>query len=473
MNPKNISLKRLRSDAKLLVREHKIPHTKALDIASKAQGFASWKHAKSCSKDGGVYPDESSHPTLVSDVSLGYADYLSNRESDNSLLIVESNMRFFSRSGIEFVLFSPTDTGMGKSIIDATFAVRSFFSRFEIHDYALQGKGVSNKVVLDCMFVSPDKLDRSKISFYRPETKNGDPRMWPYNLQSFCMPSDVICIAKIQGQILLFNFSNFDYESAVRAEEDGSLSGIRSEISSLLANTSTVANELLYKVRALSKQLLEGPKKGDSSVGVAIESALGIRSNSSKNPDYYGIEIKSGRLSKGNRTTIFAQVPDWSLSSVKSSGEILDRYGYQRNGDQCLRCTVSAKSRNSQGLVLSIDEQFRLLQERDKNDTPFAVWPESLLLKRLVEKHSETFWIDAASEFVDGMEYFRIISVTHTRRPLISQFLPLIQRGIVTMDHLIKRKSGATSATEKGPLFKIRKADLECLFPTPVVHRFR
>ena len=66
---------------------------------------------------------------------------------------------------------------------------------------------------------------------------------------------------------------------------------------------------------------------------------------------------------------------------------------------------------------------------------------------------------------IDGVEYFDLHSVTHTRRPLVSQLLPLIQAGVITMDHLIKRKGN--SAAEKGPLFKINKRDLLFLFPEP------
>jgi hypothetical protein len=79
----------------------------------------------------------------------------------------------------------------------------------------------------------------------------------------------------------------------------------------------------------------------DTAVGRTLEAALGIQINSSKKPDYKGIELKSFRNKRDNRKNLFAQVPDWELSKFKSSAEILDAFGYQRQQDFKLYCTVS------------------------------------------------------------------------------------------------------------------------------------
>jgi len=54
--------------------------------------------------------------------------------------------------------------------------------------------------------------------------------------------------------------------------------------------------------------------------------------------------------------------------------------------------------------------------------------------------------------------------VEHTKKPIVSQFDILIEQGIITLDHLIKRKSTG-SVVEKGPLFKIKPNALGLLFP--------
>jgi len=201
---------------------------------------------------------------------------------------------------------------------------------------------------------------------------------------------------------------------------------------------------------------------------MTIEHALGIAANSSKEPDYNGIELKTARGFKKTRTNLFAQVADWELSSLKSSREILENFGYPRGDDFKLYCTVSALKENSQGLKFERREAEGILVETQKDYGDVAVWPDKLLRKRLIEKHSETFWVSAESTEVDGVEYFQLKSVTHTRSPLQGQLMPLIASGIITMDHLIKRKAGIKpKVAEKGPLFKINKKDLPLLFPSP------
>jgi hypothetical protein len=86
------------------------------------------------------------------------------------------------------------------------------------------------------------------------------------------------------------------------------------------------------------------------------------------------------------------------------------------------------------------------------------------LHKRLLEKHNETFWIAADSKIVDGKEFFQYKKVEHTKKPIVSQFDILLEQGIITLDHLIKRKVKG-GVVEKGPIFKIKPNTLDLLFP--------
>ena len=49
------------------------------------------------------------------------------------------------------------------------------------------------------------------------------------------------------------------------------------------------------------------------------------------------------------------------------------------------------------------------------------------------------------------------------KEPLLTQIVPLIAEGVITMDHLIKRDAKGR-VSEKGPLFKIFPQDLDRLF---------
>jgi len=94
----------------------------------------------------------------------------------------------------------------------------------------------------------------------------------------------------------------------------------------------------------------------------------------------------------------------------------------------------------------------------------FVQWRLPVLYKCLLEKHNETFWISANPHLEDGFEYLHYTSVEHTRKPILSQFDLLVEQGIITMDHLIKRNSKGKTV-EKGPLFKIKPQCVGLLFP--------
>jgi hypothetical protein len=107
----------------------------------------------------------------------------------------------------------------------------------------------------------------------------------------------------------------------------------------------------------------------------------------------------------------------------------------------------------------------QLIENSDKSNVgDFVVWGLETLHKRLLEKHNETFWIAADSVTIGGMEHFQHKKVEHTKKPIVSQFDILVEQGIITLDHLIKRKSNG-SVVEKGPIFKIKPNALDLLFP--------
>jgi len=375
--------------------------------------------------------------------------------------LVLKNKKSLVSNAIDFTVFEPSPTGLKKAILDATQPVRTLFANADFHDYATQGQGPENKVVKEALFVTEDGVIPTTVSLYRPNTKKGDPRMWFRKLASFASAGAKVSISISGDKLLLINLSDIDIEAPS--------SCIMETLSKYHTTDNSVAEELLKKLREISAHgLIEAVTHGSTAIGMSIEHALGIPPNSDKKPDYKGIEIKSGR-GGGNRTTLFAQVADWPNSPLKSSAAILDQFGYAREDDFKLYCTLSSKKANSQGLIFDYKENDDLLVEKHNSFGDVAVWSGALLRSRLNEKHKETFFIQAKSLVIDGREYFKLESVIHTKNPISSQLMPLIADGVITMDHLIKRKGGdKPSVSEKGPLFKMHKKDLSLLFPKPV-----
>ncbi len=375
-----------------------------------------------------------------------------------------NRIKLLTEKSVELCLIEPTETGLEKSIMDATGSVRNYLKSKDIHDYELQNQGPVSKIQITSFLLAPSELINSVASLYRPNTKKGDPRIWFKGLGSYSKANDILGIIAFEGKLYVLNITQLDLQKLIESNNSNPLQELVNEISDV---SNEVANELLD---LLSKIASKGPVpailRADTAIGRTLETLLGIEINSSKKPDYKGIELKSYRDKRGNRKNLFAQVPEWSISKFKSSAEILKEFGYKRDDNFKLYCTVSTLVRNSQGLKLKLDSEIRQLIENSDKQTvgDFVVWSLETLHNRLLEKHNETFWIAADSLTIGGKEHFQYKKVEHTKKPIVSQFDVLLEQGIITLDHLIKRKPTG-SVVEKGPIFKIKPNALDLLFP--------
>ena len=376
----------------------------------------------------------------------------------------QNKIKLLTKNQVSLTLIEPTETGLKKSIMDATGSVRNFLKNENIHDYEQQEQGPNYKILIPTVIHTGFEVTKSQASLYRPVTKSGDPRIWFYKMTKIAEANDIIAITYFDNSFQIFNLTQLDIETLVN-------SSIQNPLQDLIKEINNTENEVAFELLGMLRKIASaGPipsmVDADTSVGRTLETALGIDINSSKKPDYKGIELKSFRKSRTNRKNLFAQVPDWNLSKFKSSAEILNNFGYERDEDFKLYCTVSAITRNSQGLNLRIDNDIKqLIENSDKPEVgDFVIWTLDKLHNRLREKHKETFWVEAESTRIDNREHFQYKLVEHTKKPITSQFDLLIDQGIITLDHLIKRNSKGR-VVEKGPLFKIKPKGIELLFP--------
>jgi hypothetical protein len=378
-------------------------------------------------------------------------------------------LKTLTENSISVTLIEPTQTGLGKSIMDATGPVRIYLKDNNIHDYSIQKQGPENKVLVESCLIKSSSIIHSTASLYRPNSKNGDPRIWFKHLVDYVRANDILGIVAFQNKLYVINITRLDIVDLLNSDYGNPLKELIREIKGI---ANEIADELLDKLTKIARMgVIPADLQADTAIGRTLERLLNININSSKKPDYKGIELKSYRDKKGNRKNLFAQVPDWSLSKLKSSEQILDNFGYKRGNDFKLYCTISAITRNSQGLKLKIDSNFALLIENsDKAGLgDFAIWTLDKLHERLIEKHNETFWIAANNYHEDGKEYFSYTKVQHTKKPIVSQFDILLEQGIITLDHLIKRTE-IGKVVEKGPLFKIKPTAVGLLFPPSTLY---
>lgn len=375
-----------------------------------------------------------------------------------------NKIKILTENSVELTLIEPTETGLKKSIMDATGPVRNYLKEKNLHDYSIQKQGQENKIQIAAFLIEDGKLSPSIASLYRPNTKNGDPRIWFRGLPVYAKANDALAIFEFEKDLYVLNITRLDLLTLLCPNQKNPLHDLVGDINKL---SNKIADELLIKLRKIAAQgFVPALLNADTAIGRTLEHLLGIPMNSKRTPDYKGIELKAARENKSTRKGLFAKTPNWQLSKFKNRVEVLDEFGYWEKGIFRLYNTIRATGRNAQGLILRTDYELDYLFENsDKNEIgDFLIWELNVLKNALAVKHKETFWIKAQSKYEDGNEYFLFKSAEHTKGPLLNQFGLLIDMGAITLDYPIKRL-GDGSVIDKGCNFKLKSNGLNLLFP--------
>lgn len=389
------------------------------------------------------------------------------------------NVKILVDRQIDFATIQITETGLKKSILDATAPVRSYLKESGLHDYELQIQGSEHKRLIETYILTETEQFRTQTSLYRPVTKKGDPRLWVNRLKSLesLKANDIFALIVFRGILYVFNLTSVDLGNAVRSPIETPLKDL---LMALTALKNEVSEELLQMIRDRMTEWIPTEVMADTGVGRTVEKLLGIDMNASKDPDYKGIELKSHRSYSQVRNALFTQTPDWSISKFKSGREIVNAYGYIPKGlnSKTLQVTLSSIKPNNQNLGLKVDltnqlleaDEFCLISNENveyKKLQDVAAWKLEKLHQRLLSKHRETFWIDVETAIIGGHEYFRCSEIIHTKNPIPSQFDILLEQGQITVDLLLCRPSGHGDTYS----FKIRKAARPLLFPESETHK--
>mgnify|MGYP004451021079 FL=1 len=382
-----------------------------------------------------------------------------------------ANFALLSELGIRFTTFQTFRTSLDKGYFDATAPMRTFLTEEGVHDYSLQGQGQLNKEGREAYLLTPSLAIPANASLYRPNTKNGDPRLWFSKLHKYTNSDDIFALFHIGQTLYVINVTQTNI-----AECYDSLGGnaVKDILQTLHQQTMEVSQELLGKFRQLydNGHWYESEVQSDTGIGRAVETLLGIRMNSSREADYHGIELKSKRLQRtAGKNGLFSQTPDWGRSHFKSGYDIVQRYGYERDGAKTLQVTVQANRPNRQSLVLDItrnDEILEMMERRECANLEHIVeWELTTLHNRLRTKHKETFWVSVDNKTIDGREHFKYSYIEHTRNPNIAEFDNLIMQQYVSLELLLNRPSGRGDTWN----FKIKDRAMPLLFPESLLYK--
>ena len=379
----------------------------------------------------------------------------------------QENLKFLVNHNVQFTQVEVTPTGLGKGILDSTAPMRAFFLDNNIHNYGEQQQGPEFKVTRNACILTETAQCPTKASFYRPNTKKGDPRMWIYGLGSYTKGNDIHVLFWYDEMLYAINITRINIKECYNSPI---ITPLQDVIKSINIEGNSISDELLGRFRSVKDQWFESEVTADTGIGRTIESFLGISMNSDKTPDYKGIELKSHREKRSSKKNVlFTQTPDWDISALKSGREIVEKYGYfTAEGKKTYQNTVQCSPPNSQLLFLNINqiEELLELQAEKKPKEDVAVWRLMKLHQRLLTKHHETFWIEVENQFNDGKEYFRYKQIEHTKNPNVGQFDILLEQNLITIDLLLCRPSGNGDTYS----FKIKKKGMPLLFPESTLY---
>lgn len=379
----------------------------------------------------------------------------------------QENLKFLVNHNVKFTQVEITPTGLGKGILDSTAPMRAYFIEEGVHNYEEQLQGQEHKRMHDAVILTETTQHLTQASFYRPNTKKGDPRMWIYNLGSYTEGNDIHVLFYFERKLYAVNITHIDIAACYNSPI---ITPIKEVLMEIYQRGNSVSEELLGRFRSVSGQWFESEVMADTGIGRTIESFLGISMNSDRTPDYKGIELKSHREKRSSKKNVlFTQTPDWDISVLKSGREIVAKYGYlTEDGKRTYQNTVQCTPPNSQDLFLNVNQLKALLELQAKKSKveDVAAWRLLKLHQRLSTKHHETFWIEVENAIHDNKEYFCYKKIEHTRNPNVGQFDVLLEQNLITVDLLLCRPSGNGDTYS----FKIKKKGMPLLFPESIIY---
>lgn len=395
----------------------------------------------------------------------------------------ERNMHFLTDMQIEHATMTITKTGYGKGIMDAVASLRIYLHENEIHDYENQQQGSQHKRLVDTYILTENKEYKTQSSLYRPSTKKGDPRIWIYGLKDYIKPNDRFVIIAKERKLYVINITVVDIEKACTSL----INPIGEFINELNNDIRFVSEELLAKLRKFHGQWIPSDIVADTAIGRKVEALLDIPMNSSRKPDYKGIELKSFRDKRPSvRKVLFTKAPNWDDSNFKSPFEICARYGYPETARfKSYRQTHQFQKPNLRSLCLNIEKQEAMLAIEEgiisdngtyKTKNNVVRWSLASIQDKLKEKHHDTFWIEVHPKIENGREWFKFVKTEYTRNPVMFQLNTLIEQHQITVDMSICRnidsETGKRKSQSNGDTygFKIKKKAAPILFPDSTIY---
>lgn len=215
-------------------------------------------------------------------------------------------------------------------------------------------------------------------------------------------------------------------------------------------------HEILFKkLRALGQIEVSG--SGSGRYGLALERALGIDANSSKDADFMGIELKTKHGS--TLQTLFSRIPSRYCDSGNKNSFFDSHSTYDAKRDRRSLYTSFCNVPDSFGFSLGVLGHKIIVFCKG---VPVMEYDAETIEEALLSKHSQTAFIEVVPSKISGQESITIKAVRYCKWPSILRFLNLVDAGQVFLDFTLSEKGGKVK--DHGFLWRIRSESIEQLY---------
>lgn len=230
-------------------------------------------------------------------------------------------------------------------------------------------------------------------------------------------------------------------------------------------------------IRIKNMGYIKATRGGTTGVGKTFEDLIGKEEDTTPNPDFKGIEIKTKRAYSYSYTTLFNATPiGKGPYEIK---RLVNKYGYPDKilkNNKVLNVDVYANHSTLVAnkflfkLIIDRKEEKLFLEIYDKNLNFLekeAFWTFQVLEQRLNQKLKYLAFIKAWPNKINNEQYYKYTSIEFYELKSFKEFLSLIESGIIRVTFTIgvfRQGERIGSIHDRGTSFNIQEINLEKLF---------
>ena len=215
----------------------------------------------------------------------------------------------------------------------------------------------------------------------------------------------------------------------------------------------------LKKIRDIGFVPVTG--RGSGRFGLTLEALLGLPKNSSKSPDYFGVEIKTKR---GNGLqTLFSRTPSSFLDNKDRRG-LVTSHGYtDKKKNRTALYTSFSSEGDSLGFSLAVSQSDLMVI---RHGTPILRYDHQTIREALLSKHNETVYLTVITKKGEKeKEFCRFDKIVYCKFPSYKKFKSLVTSGKIYLDFTLSISSTG-KVKDHGFLWRIYSENLTDLYET-------